>query len=56
VNYETYDDVIQRIPHFIEEVYHTNDCILPWGYLAPIEYEMKIQLTQTADRASLNSR
>ena len=33
-----------------------NDCILPWGIYPPIEYEMAIQLTETADRASLNSR
>jgi len=56
LNYETYDDVIQRIPHFIEEVYHSKRLHSALGYLAPIEYEMEIQLTQTADRASLNSR
>ncbi len=30
-NYETYDDVIERLPHFIEEVYNKNDYIRLWG-------------------------
>lgn len=30
-NYETYDDVIERLPHFMEEVYNKNDCIRLWG-------------------------
>lgn len=55
-NYETYDDVIQRIPHFIEEVYNSKRLHSALGYLPPIEYEMAIQLTETADRPSLNSR
>lgn len=55
-NYETYDDVIQRIPHFIEEVYNRKRLHSALGYLPPIEYEMAIHLTQTADRPSLNSR
>ena len=56
MNYETYDDVIQRIPHFIEQVYNSKRLHSALGYLPPIEYEMAIQLTETADRASLNSR
>lgn len=55
-NYETYDDVLQRIPHFIEEVYNSKRLHSALGYLPPMEYEMAIQLTETADRASLNSR
>jgi transposase InsO family protein len=55
-NYETYDDVIRRIPHFIEEVYNSKRLHSALGYLPPIEYEMAIQLTKTADRDSLNSR
>lgn len=56
-NYETYDDVVQRIPHFIEEVYNSKRLHSALGYLPPQEYEMAIQsTTKTADRPSLNSR
>lgn len=56
-NYETYDDVIQRIPHFIEEVYNSKRLHSALGYLPPAEYEMAIQSsTKTADRPSLKSR
>jgi putative transposase len=53
-NYETYDDVNQRIPHFIEEVYNSKRLHSALGYLTPTEYEMTIQsTTQTAGRPSL---
>jgi putative transposase len=55
-NYETIDDVIERIPHFIEEVYNKKRLHSALGYLPPAEYEMSIQLIQTADRGPLNSR
>jgi putative transposase len=55
-NYETYDDVIERIPHFIEEVYNSKRLHSALGYLPPEEYEMAIQSTKTADRPSLKSR
>jgi putative transposase len=56
-NYETYDDVSQRIPHFIEEVYNSKRLHSALGYLPPTEYEMTIQsTTKTAGRPSLNSR
>ena len=56
-NYETYEDVIQRIPHFIEEVYNSNRLHSALGYLPPMEYEMAIQsTTETAGRRSLKSR
>lgn len=29
--YETYEDVLERIPYFIEEVYNKKDCILHWA-------------------------
>jgi putative transposase len=54
--YETFDDVTQRIPHFIEEVYNSKRLHSALGYLPPTEYEMAIQLTETADRDSLNYR
>jgi putative transposase len=56
-NYETYDDVSQRIPHFIEQVYNSKRLHSALGYLPPTEYEMTIQsTTQIADCPSLNSR
>ena len=56
-NYETYDDVVQRIPHFIEEVYNSKRLHSALGYLPPKEYEMTIQTTaKTAGRLSLKSR
>jgi putative transposase len=56
-NYETYDDVVQRIPHFIEEVYNSKRLHSALGYLPPKEYEMAIQsTTKTTGRPSLKSR
>ena len=55
-NYETYDDVIQRLPHFIEEVYNNKRLHSALGYLPPKEYEMAIQSTKTAGHAPLKSR
>lgn len=55
-NYETYNDVRQRVPHFIEEVYNSKRLHSALGYLPPKEYEMEIQSTQTAGRPSLKSR
>ena len=56
-NYETYDDVIQRVPHFIEEVYNSKRLHSALGYVPPKEYEMAIQpSTKTAARPSLKSR
>jgi transposase InsO family protein len=56
-NYETYNDVIERIPHFIEEVHNSKRLHSALGYLPPQEYEMAIQTTtKMADRPSLKSR
>jgi putative transposase len=50
-NYETYNDVAQRIPHFIEQVYNSKRLHSALGYLPPKEYEMVFQSTKTADRS-----
>ena len=55
-NYETYDDGIRHIPHFIAEVYNSKRLHSAPGYLPPNQYELAIQLSETPGCASLNSR
>lgn len=41
-NYETYEEVIERLPHFIEEVYNKKRLHSSIGYLPPEEFEQLI--------------
>lgn len=40
-NYETYEEVLERVPFFIEEVYNKKRLHSSLGYMPPAEFEMK---------------
>lgn len=43
-SYETYKDVLDRIPYFIEEVYNRKRLHSSLGYLSPEEFENKLNI------------
>src|SRR5215470_14308291 len=53
-NYETYEDVIERLPFFIEQVYNRKRLHSSIGYVPPIEFEAAISNVKPADRPVLN--
>jgi putative transposase len=53
-NYETYDDVIDRLPFFIEEVYNRKRLHSSIGYVPPTEFEASVLKLKPADRPVLN--
>lgn len=42
--YETFIDVVERVPHFIEEVYNKKRLHSSLGYVPPEEFEQKIEM------------
>ena len=53
-NYETYQDVVERLPFFIEEVYNRKRLHSSIGYVPPVEFEANVQKLKPADRPVLN--
>jgi hypothetical protein len=53
-NYETYEDVIERLPFFLEEVYNRKRLHSSIGYVPPAEFEATILNMKPADRPVLN--
>jgi transposase InsO family protein len=53
-NYETYQDVIERLPFFLEEVYNRKRLHSSIGYVPPVEFEAALLKMKPADRPVLN--
>lgn len=53
-NYETYEDVIERLPFFLEEVYNRKRLHSSIGYVPPNEFEDAVLNMKPADRPVLN--
>jgi transposase InsO family protein len=49
-NYETYDDVLERLPFFIEAVYNRKRLHSSIGYVPPIEFEAAVHNMKPANR------
>lgn len=55
-NYETYAEVIERVPYFIEEVYNKKRLHSALGYLPPEEFEQQmLEKSKTVGNQLLNS-
>jgi putative transposase len=53
-NYETYEDVVERLPFFLEEVYNRKRLHSSIGYVPPTEFEAAVSNMKPADRPVLN--
>jgi hypothetical protein len=53
-NYETYDEVIERLPFFLEEVYNRKRLHSSIGYIPPTEFEDAVLKMKPADWPVLN--
>ena len=51
-NYRTLDDVIARVPYFIQEVYNTKRLHSSIGYVPPEEYEAQLRHVKEPDSKS----
>lgn len=51
--YETYEDVVNRLPHFLEEVYNRKRIHSSIGYLTPEEFEVRF-MKQKPEAATLH--
>jgi transposase InsO family protein len=55
-NYETYAEVIERVPYFIEEIYNKKRLHSALGYLPPEEFEQQmLEKSKTVCNQQLNS-
>jgi transposase InsO family protein len=53
-NYETYQDVLDRLPFFLEQVYNRKRLHSSIGYVPPVEFEANVSKLKPADRPVLN--
>lgn len=53
-DYETFQDVIERLPYFIEEVYNQKRLHSGIGYVSPNEFERDLKNIKPVDRPPLN--
>ena len=53
-DYETFQDVIERLPYFIEEVYNQKRLHSAIGYVAPNEFKRDLKNIKPVDRPPLN--
>ena len=53
-SYDTFQDVIERLPYFIEEIYNQKRLHSAIGYVPPNEFERKVRHIKLVDRPPLN--